>query len=253
MVDAFGRHPELATNPLPILQEAQRALTYGGTLTYLDRPLAAATMQQLPGLKFAESDRFINGMEHRTATRIQAQLPAVYGADTALLGQRETSHADIEAAQDRYGLAPPPARLAMANLLTKSERHPATSIGVTVVKKDSWEQIVYGVVLAPDEEDSQGDTMSAAEIQKTAHKYLASQIVGQEHLGPMDSATVVESYIAPQDLSFADAPEGAQGIPKGAWVLGVHIEDKKVWRDVLSKKFTGFSVGGFGDRTPLPA
>jgi len=112
-----------------------------------------------------------------------------------------------------------------------------------ILKADEERRLVYGVVLEPDTVDSQGDIISAAEIEKAAHKFLVkSRVVGDRH-SKKANAEVVESYIAPDDFEM-----GGQKVKKGSWVLGVHISDDRLWDAVKKREYTGFSVGGFGIR-----
>ena len=118
---------------------------------------------------------------------------------------------------------------------------------VSVFKSDKMRQIVYGVVLAPDEVDFQEDYMTAPDIEEAAHGYLIrSRIVGKQHEEKND-ADVVESYIAPQDLEF-EGQTGPQKVKKGSWIIGVRVNDPKEWDKVLDGSYTGFSVGGRGER-----
>lgn len=125
---------------------------------------------------------------------------------------------------------------------------------VPIMKADLTKQIVYGVVLSPDELDSQDDWMQAQDIEDAAHYYLMkSRVIGSGHTKPVQ-AMPVESYIAPQDLNF-DGPNGPQIVKKGAWVLGAKVTDPEEWQKVLDGEYTGWSVGGFGlrDRNVGPA
>lgn len=118
-----------------------------------------------------------------------------------------------------------------------------------VLKMDTAQQIVYGVVLAPDEIDSQEDWMSAEDIEEAAHQYLIdSRVIGSDHTVGV-YAIPVESYIAPMDLSL-DGQYGPQMVKKGSWVLAVKIMDPAEWDKVVAGEYTGFSVGGKGHREP---
>ncbi len=120
---------------------------------------------------------------------------------------------------------------------------------VPISKIDAQKQIVYAVVLAPDEIDQQEDCMSCEEIEKTAHLYLQrSRVVGRRHTGVIADAFPVESYIAPQDLKFEGGPYGPELVKKGSWVLGVKIPSKTDWQKVLDGEYTAFSIGGMGLR-----
>lgn len=124
---------------------------------------------------------------------------------------------------------------------------PARKGRVSIMKADKHKQIVYGVVTAPMEVDTQDEYMTAEEIEKSAHSYLVnSRVVGKQHTKVAD-ASVVESYIAPQDLEFA-GQYGPQSVPKGSWVIGVKVNNPDLWQKVLDGEITGFSVGGFGVR-----
>lgn len=130
------------------------------------------------------------------------------------------------------------------NVVTNTKN---VSKSVKISKADTTKQIVYGVVLAPDEVDFQDDFMTAPDIEASAHQYLIdSRIVGKQH-EKKAGADVVESYIAPQDLEF-DGQNGPQKVKKGSWIMGVKIIDRSIWEEVLNGEITGFSVGGKGER-----
>jgi 2'-5' RNA ligase len=119
----------------------------------------------------------------------------------------------------------------------------AKQVTATILKADEHRQLVYGVVLEPDMIDSQLDVMRASEIEAAAHYYLNfSRVVGDRHRKKAN-AEVVESYIAPVDFDL-----NGQRVKKGSWVLVVHITDPYLWQQVKQGLYTGFSVGGFGER-----
>lgn len=116
----------------------------------------------------------------------------------------------------------------------------------TILKADEERQIVYGVVLEPDTPDSQGDVISADEIEKAAHRFLVkSRVIGLRH-SKKAPAEVVESYIAPDDFEM-----GGQRVKKGSWMLGVHITDSGLWSAIKQGEYQSFSVGGFGTREEI--
>lgn len=121
---------------------------------------------------------------------------------------------------------------------------------IPIFKADKTKQIVYGVVLEPDTVDAQEDVMLAEDIEEAAHKYLAeSRTVGSRHAKPI-KAVPVESYIAPVDF-HGEGQYGNQIVKKGSWVLGVKVLDAREWAKVESGEYTGFSVGGVGEREQL--
>jgi SAM-dependent methyltransferase len=119
---------------------------------------------------------------------------------------------------------------------------------VAVAKLDPYQQIVSGVILTPNEEDAQGDWMSAQDIEKAAHSYMIkARVIGSNH-SKVANAVPVESYIAPVDFTMDEGPYGPQKVMKGAWVLAVKVTDPVEWKKVLTGDYQGFSVGGFGTR-----
>lgn len=154
--------------------------------------------------------------------------------------------------------APPagkPKRLAPDNTGAGSIEMALKALGVDdgvvpIFKADKAKQIVYGVVLEPDTVDAQEDVMAADDIEEAAHKYLIeSRTVGSGHTKPI-KAMPVESYIAPVDFQ-GEGQYGNQIVKKGSWVLGVKVLDPKEWAKVEKGEYTGFSVGGVGERIQL--
>ena len=104
-------------------------------------------------------------------------------------------------------------------------------------------RLAYGVVLVPDEVDSQGDIAPAEVIEDAAHDYLAScRALSKMHLEPA-GASVVESYVAPCEVRL-----GAQEVKKGSWVIAVKVADEELWERIRSGEYGGFSVGGLAER-----
>lgn len=115
---------------------------------------------------------------------------------------------------------------------------------VELWKADGPEQIIYGVVLTPGVYDSQGDIIDAGDIRKAAHKWLAEYRKHDiQHAETPASVRVVESFIAPSDMSIA-----GQQVLKGAWVLAAHVQDPADWQRVEKGELTGWSIGGTGER-----
>ena len=108
-------------------------------------------------------------------------------------------------------------------------------------KSDSEKQIVWAEVYVPDIPDSQGDVASAETIEKMAYGFLQKGITDQinlEHDGIPCGAKVVESFIARKN--------DPDDFIEGAWVMGVHIPDEKIWGMVKSGELNGFSFEGTG-------
>ena len=103
------------------------------------------------------------------------------------------------------------------------------------------ERYVLGIVLEPETVDAQQDIYSAAEIRSAAHRFMEEfQDVGLMHkMGVNGAVKIVESYLAPDDLSI-----GERAIKKGTWLLGVRVLSDALWADVKDGRLTGFSIGG---------
>lgn len=127
--------------------------------------------------------------------------------------------------------------------VNSTQDHNLENRHASIFKADEEKRIVYGVVLEPETEDSQGDVISAGEIEQAAHRFLVeSRVIGNRHRGPAE-AELVESWIVPDDIEF----EG-QHVLKGSWVAAVHVSDDNLWEKIKSGEYTGFSVGGWGER-----
>lgn len=116
----------------------------------------------------------------------------------------------------------------------------------SIRKLDVERRLVYGVVLEPDSTDSQGDVLDSETIEKAAHDYMRhSQTIGDQHDDAAD-AKVVESFIAPVDYEAA-----GETIKKGSWVMVVKVMDDELWALCKAGEYTGFSIGGVGERTEI--
>ena len=102
--------------------------------------------------------------------------------------------------------------------------------------------VLYAVAYAPGDEttpDLQGEWTDAEEIRKAAHAYLAQhRVIKRQHEGKATDDQVVESYIAPQDLTI-----NKKLVKAGSWVVGIKLgaESKKL---VKAGKMRGISIGG---------
>jgi SAM-dependent methyltransferase len=139
-------------------------------------------------------------------------------------------------------------KIMKAAMIVQSEK----TGGFKICKSDNDKQIVYGVVLEPHTTDLQDDWMKPEEIEKTAHFFMMNgQTIGRGH-EEKTQCVPVESYIAPVDFPF-DGQYGEQVVKKGSWVLGVKVNDPEDWAKVKTGEYTGFSVGGWGQRTEKEA
>lgn len=110
---------------------------------------------------------------------------------------------------------------------------------------DDEKHLVYGVVLEPDSFDLHEDVVSFDTIEKTAHTYLVdARVIGEQHVFKA-KAEVVESFLAPVDYMM-----GEQKVLKGSWVMVVKVHDDELWQAIKNGEYTGFSIGGVGQRIP---
>jgi len=113
-----------------------------------------------------------------------------------------------------------------------------------IVKTDNEKCLIYGVVLEPDTIDSQGDKVSAEEIERAAHKFLKeSRVIYSEHERKQPNVYVVESYITPSLIKF-DGHEAKAG----SWILVTYCGDDNIWQQVKKGEFTGYSIRGYAYR-----
>lgn len=137
--------------------------------------------------------------------------------------------------------------ISLKKAMREIELAKSSSVDVRVpLWKDDAKQIVYGVVLTPDLRDSQGDIVTAEEIEKAAHKFLVNYRKHDvQHNERAAGVETVESFVAPQDLEIAGQP-----VTKGSWVMATHISDADVWAQVQKDELGGYSIGGSGVRIP---
>lgn len=123
---------------------------------------------------------------------------------------------------------------------------------VPIAKASAAKQIVYCVVLSPNESDEQEDFCTVEDIEYACHYWLLnSRVVGADHTRAIKAAPV-ESYLAPVDFEMT-GPYGPQKVVKGAWVVGLKIADADVWDKIANGDYQGVSMGGYGERQPMDA
>lgn len=124
--------------------------------------------------------------------------------------------------------------------LTKAEDEPIFETDVKLVTKaDDPQKLVYGVVYEPETEDAHGDYMDAETIEKAAHSFMEDyQQIDKQHDFTTSAGKVVESYVAPVDMTIEDTT-----ITKGTWVLVTKATDE-MWEDIQKGEFTGYSLAG---------
>jgi hypothetical protein len=120
---------------------------------------------------------------------------------------------------------------------------------VQIAKIDDDKRIVKGVVYQPDIADAHDDQMDEVEIEKAAHLFMEKQHtynIDKQHDLEADKGFVIESYIAPCDMTL-----GEQQIVKGSWVAAVKVTEDDTWESIKKGEITGFSMWGIGKREEI--
>ena len=125
-------------------------------------------------------------------------------------------------------------------LITKAEHGSASfaSYG-RILNADADSHYITGIVYEPLTEDAHGNYMTEQEITKAAYWFAknGNQVDVQHSFEPLEKAAVVESYVAPCDMSV-----GEQAIKKGTWMMTVEVDDPDIFEKVQKGEITGFSM-----------
>lgn len=108
-----------------------------------------------------------------------------------------------------------------------------------IVVKSEKRRLVYGEVYAPNQIDTDGEAMTAEEIEKMAHNFLMhgrTDKIDEMHDYSETGCLVCESFIARKS--------DPDGFVKGSWVLGVYILPDDLWEKVEKGEINGFSFAG---------
>lgn len=136
----------------------------------------------------------------------------------------------------------------------KSDAEPSMPVRLLpIAKADEGapeQRFILGVVLEPETVDAQGDIYSAAEIEQTAHRFLAeyrnTDLQHKVLINPL--VKIVESSIA-----RADHEINGQPVKAGTWLLAHVVLDDELWAAIKRGEFTGYSIKGFSNKEPAVA
>lgn len=117
-----------------------------------------------------------------------------------------------------------------------------TTAIASIKKLDAARQLIWSEVYVPMVPDSQGDFMSAQEIEQTAHNFMRGQRnynIDTEHNLQKNDSVVIESFIA---------RAGDPDFVPGSWVVGMHIVDPATWAAIEKGEINALSMYGSGGR-----
>lgn len=133
-------------------------------------------------------------------------------------------------------------------VLWKGGDKPVHTTIVKIAKTDEEQRMVYGIVYAPEQVDSQGDIADAKVIREAAYDFMKSRFtnnVDQQHNYVNDEGFVAESWLVRKgDALFA-------GEPEGSWAVGIYVEKDDTWEAVKKGEITGLSMAGYAELDEL--
>lgn len=99
------------------------------------------------------------------------------------------------------------------------------------------QRLVWAEIYAPNRPDSDGEFMTAEEIQKMSYEFMRVMKldnVDSFHTNDLvEGACIIESFIARKnDPDFIE----------GAWVVGMHVDNDDAWEKIRKGEINGFSM-----------
>ena len=130
-------------------------------------------------------------------------------------------------------------------IIYKSADDSPHSWEIPIRKFDEEKGIVYGIVYAPDDVDTQGEYTTAEEIEKAAYRFMRNlnlHNVDKQHSFSPEGAYVAESWIVRKgDPLFPNEKEGA-------WAVGIKLEDEELRDQVKKGELKALSMAGKADK-----
>lgn len=118
-------------------------------------------------------------------------------------------------------------------------------VTVPIVKTVDEKRMVYGIVYAPDDIDTQGEYAVASEIEDSAHRFMRGlhlHNVDKQHSYNPEEAYVAESWIVRKgDPIFPKEKEGS-------WAVGIKVEGEDLWGDVKKGEVKALSMAGTANK-----
>lgn len=110
------------------------------------------------------------------------------------------------------------------------------------VKKIETQNTVLFIALVPNEEDWNGDVITAEEIKKTAYEFMLNLQnkkvnVNHEDDTEIETAHFVESYLTLFDMDWWDD----DNIPAWTWIVWIQFDDE-TYQKIIDWEFVGISI-----------
>jgi len=125
---------------------------------------------------------------------------------------------------------------------SQNSAEPVFTREISIAKIDDEKQMVYGIVYAPEDVDSQGDVMTGAEVEKAAYGFMKARRIDQidrQHDQQPDEGFVAESWLVRGGDPLFPLEKG------GAWAVGIKVENPETWKLIKAGEIGGLSMGGF--------
>lgn len=127
-----------------------------------------------------------------------------------------------------------------------ADGEPPYARNIEIKKSDDEQGIIYGIVYAPNEVDTDGDYTDVDEILKASYAFMKSRFtnnVDKDHSFEVEKAFVAESWIVKEnDPIFPDEPVGS-------WAVGIKLEDEELKKGVKDGDIAGISMAGTATKT----
>ena len=126
-----------------------------------------------------------------------------------------------------------------------------------ICKVDAAQRLLTAVVLEPwdgdpetaeDSEDTQGDVITAEEIEAAMVDYMKDPetFLGFMHGDDPAPLVLIENWIARQELTLGD-----ETVKAGSWLMTMYVDDDELWAAVESGELDGLSIRVDGLRTEV--
>lgn len=122
----------------------------------------------------------------------------------------------------------------------KFEKH------VEIAKADAGRRVVTGVVMIPNEVDTQGDFERPETIESLSEGFMERLAAGDAQSGVMHAAFPDRNVLSHVENRVLTTPEkiGDEEYPAGTWLVGKKVRDDSLWQLIETGTLTGFSIGG---------